>query len=937
MQFRHVATHSGPALPFATNITDLHAYAGRDGHALFSLTQTGGGMTAYRITSAEQPIRMTASQPYAPTLRHAGTPLASIVDLGAGPVLFGTGPINGLDAGIALGPDGGFLGGPLSGPGGLAADVIRLGQFQTPMGSFLFTARDGQTAFDIWRIGADGALVHISRAALPLGPGIQGAEIDAMQVATLADRSYLVTASALGNYLAVQLIQADGSVGGAQMLWADDGLGLNQPRHLGMVTVSGVTYVIVASAQSSSLTTLRLTYEGTLIPADHIIDELTTRFQGATALETVMMEGRAFVFVGGGDDGISVFTVMPDGKLLHLATLADANDRTLADVSAISALVIGGKIALFVSSATESGITQFVFEPGSIGLTRTVDAGEQSGGDGSDMLFASTDTTILRGGAGDDILIAAGNPLEVYGGEGADIFVAKEVNGRILIRDFELGVDRLDLSLLGMIRSTGQLRFVPQKNGIKILYGNSELRVMTRDKATLQASAFDNSLFPVTHYAAPNMRTLVLGNALANKLSAVRFGSKILGYGGDDTLIGGVGRDYMNGGLGNDRLAGGDGNDSLGGDLGHDYLSGGNGNDLLYGGGDRDTLYGGAGLDTLHGGAGNDLLLGEDGNDHLSDIAGHNTLSGGAGNDHLVTAAGHDLLYGGSGFDTLLAGAGHDSLFGGTGNDSLNGEAGNDLLDGGDGDDTLLGGADSDQVLGGEGNDLIHGNAGHDTLNGQTGADRIYGDDGHDLLYGGLGNDTLFGGTGADTLYGYIGDDLVYAGNDNDLILGGDGHDTLHGQLGDDLLRGGEGQDSMTGGLGHDLILGDGGNDSLFGQDGNDVIQGGSGNDLLSGGDGSDTLTGGAGADLFVFSDLTGAGGGSDVITDFVRGTDRIDLSGLGLTFIGATAFSDAGQVRSEITDGVQRLLVDLDGDGRAELVIGLGGIGPIGATDLLL
>lgn len=86
------------------------------------------------------------------------------------------------------------------------------------------------------------------------------------------------------------------------------------------MTVSGVTYVVIAASQSSSLTVMRLTYTGELIPVDHIVDERTTRFSGATAMDTLQLGGRAFVFVGGGDDGISVFTVLPDGKLLHVAT-----------------------------------------------------------------------------------------------------------------------------------------------------------------------------------------------------------------------------------------------------------------------------------------------------------------------------------------------------------------------------------------------------------------------------------------------------------------------------------------------------------------------------------------------------------------------------------------------------------------------------------------
>lgn len=117
-----------------------------------------------------------------------------------------------------------------------------------------------------------------------------------------------------------------------------------------------------------------------------------------------------------------------------------------------------------------------------------------------------------------------------------------------------------------------------------------------------------------------------------------------------------------------------------------------------------------------------------------------------------------------------------------------------------------------------------YGTNGSDTFDAKNGNDTLYGWAGNDCLTGGAGNDTLFGGTGADTLNG---------GSDNDTLLGGSGSDTLNGD---------------------------------------------GGNDVLVGGFGADRLTGGSGADIFRFLDVRDSG---DIITDFTRGSDKIDLSGL--------------------------------------------------------
>lgn len=99
--------------------------------------------------------------------------------------------------------------------------------------------------------------------------------------------------------------------------------------------------------------------------------------------------------------------------------------------------------------------------------------------------------------------------------------------------------------------------------------------------------------------------------------------------------------------------------------------------------------------------------------------------------------------------------------------------------------------------------------------------------------------------------------------------------------------------------------------DFLDGQGGDDTINGADGNDVLIGGVGSDTMTGGLGADAFRYTALNESGTTAqtrDTITDFVLGTDQIDVSAIdananiagnqAFTFIGTAAFSALGQAR---------------------------------------
>jgi Ca2+-binding RTX toxin-like protein len=187
--------------------------------------------------------------------------------------------------------------------------------------------------------------------------------------------------------------------------------------------------------------------------------------------------------------------------------------------------------------------------------------------------------------------------------------------------------------------------------------------------------------------------------------------------------------------------------------------------------------------------------------------------------------------------------------------------------------------------------DRVIGGAGADSLSGARTADRLAGDDGADTLAGRAGNDRLDGGDGDDWLHGGAGDDT---------LTGGGARDRLRGQAGQDVLTGGEGDD---------------------------WLHGGNGDDTLIGGAGRDVLTGGAGADVFVLA-AADLGTGRDRITDFIPGEDRIDLTGLasGLTFVGEARFSGhPGEVR--LAPQAMRLMVDLDGDARADLAVDLPGV----------
>ena len=690
LTYRHVVTFGTTQKALLSNITDLAItwFGGR--LVLLSTNGFQGGVTSFATTSTGDAIRQIDSLTYPASFTHQGSPEISILSLSRGPV-------------VHLGQLGGAasLGIPISKNGDLGSfsttltaaelgnKISAIGTFESAAGRFLYSANARSLTLETHRITDDGKLTDVSSTKIPLTNLPADATLDKIIELEVGGQRMLVTISGLGNFISTHLIGEDNVLDGGAVHLSAQGTGYYIPSDVEAVQFGGKTFLVVAGSTSSSVTVFQLAADGGLKAVDHILDEGPTRFQSATAMATAVVDGRAYLFMGGADDGISVFTMLPDGSLLHLTTIADTDVMTLADVSDIEAQVIGGKIALFVTSATETGITQFEFDPGSLGMSGNGTTGHARGTSGDDLIVAVDGTTRLFGEAGDDILVSRSQSVSMTGGAGADTFVATRFDGRIAILDYEKGVDRLDLSMLGMIRSTWQLTFSPQSYGIKIFYGNSVIDIFSADGMSLDPSDFGNDMFPVAHYWLRELEPKVLepsdvpstvgrwifGSDEAETLLGHAGPDRIEARGGDDTIAAGGGMDTVWAGDGNDLIRGHDGhdllfggngrdtifgdnhNDTIYGDAGHDYIDGGKGHDRLYGGSGNDRIYGNIGDDRLYGGSGNDTLSGDDGDDWLEGISGRNRLFGGAGNDTLLGGRHSDLARGGIGDDLLLGGA----------------------------------------------------------------------------------------------------------------------------------------------------------------------------------------------------------------------------------------------------------------------------------------
>ena len=176
----------------------------------------------------------------------------------------------------------------------------------------------------------------------------------------------------------------------------------------------------------------------------------------------------------------------------------------------------------------------------------------------SDLLLVSDRyADILTGGAGNDTLVAGQGPDRLTGGPGADVFVYQDqpwTGGQVM--DFELGVDRLDISklIIGGYAgrdpvADGYVRF--ETNGA----GGTKVMLDADGPGSAQAwSKLVAILEGLSPEAVAAGEVFGAPDAAGVNLSSTRHGDHLIGGAGADTLAAGQGPDQLTGGAGGDRF-----------------------------------------------------------------------------------------------------------------------------------------------------------------------------------------------------------------------------------------------------------------------------------------------------------------------------------------------------------------------------------------------
>lgn len=393
--------------------------------------------------------------------------------------------------------DNGALGlqGPLTDPQGRALALGELALLQTDDALYLAATPASRDGLRLYRL--DEALEHATLLSGPVDT-VKSTLSGVSQLLTLriGDTDFVIASSSAEDGLSTYALTGT-RLELRDTLGPKDGLWIDGLEDITALTVGGQTFVLGISAQSGTLSVVRVNPVGALFVTDIALDDLSTRFNGAVALDTFDVAGRGFIVTGGTDDGVALFELLPGGTLLHHQSIAQDLSWDIGHIRDIDATVTGEAAQILVTGADGGALAQLELPLSDLGLlTRGTGSTDQiDGTPGHDVLMGLWGDDTLSGGAGDDTLIAGPGADALYGGPGADVFVLTADGQRDHIYGFELGVDRIDLDGWGMIYDIETLTIRGRTFGAGISWRDEFVYIHTPEETRIEPGEWSTDDF----------------------------------------------------------------------------------------------------------------------------------------------------------------------------------------------------------------------------------------------------------------------------------------------------------------------------------------------------------------------------------------------------------------------------------------------------------
>lgn len=205
--------------------------------------------------------------------------------------------------------------------------------------------------------------------------------------------------------ISVFRVASDGTMTNVDNIIADGTNRLNNPQDIEAVQVDdgagGTNTFVVAGGNQDGLSVFSVAPDGTLTITDNVLDDATMNLANVRSIDSFEINGTSYIAVGADEGGVSFFEIAPDGTLTNVGNVADDGVLNLAAIDHVYVGDYQGASVLWVAGR-DAGLD--AYEISVDGVTGEITLNRIATFDS-----ATYDTSDMRALDGDSGFIVAGD------------------------------------------------------------------------------------------------------------------------------------------------------------------------------------------------------------------------------------------------------------------------------------------------------------------------------------------------------------------------------------------------------------------------------------------------------------------------------------------------------------------------------------------------
>ncbi len=236
--------------------------------------------------------------------------------------------------------------------------------------TYIFTAAANDDGVGVFSVSSGGVLNQVDAVNDNGTLYLDG--VVRLTTTVISGTTYLFAIGSADDGVSVFSVSDAGILNNVDNVGNNNTLHLEKPYSVMTINILGTTYLFVGGTDNhqgsngdQGISVFSVSDAGVLTYVNNVADNSTLKLNTIFGMTTATFGLLNYLFIGAGhpDDGISVFSILPDGTLTNVDNVSDNSTLRLNGVSNLKIASISGTTYLFALGFSDDGISVFSVSP----------------------------------------------------------------------------------------------------------------------------------------------------------------------------------------------------------------------------------------------------------------------------------------------------------------------------------------------------------------------------------------------------------------------------------------------------------------------------------------------------------------------------------------------------------------------------------------------